>query len=144
MDEKFELASSMWFKEIFRLFEEAAASDTGIDFSLCEVFTHVPERLAPDSDGHIAWHAVIKDGVAELAMGELPAEDVTLKTVAEWEAVLPAARSVIGPTSPEDLARHQKLSEQAVAEGRIQHFGDREHIPPAFIEVHNAIAARTR
>jgi hypothetical protein len=141
--EKFELASKAWFEELFRLFREVAREHPEITFSLCEVFTHVPKRLGPDAAGKIAWHGFIQGGRAELAMGEMREDKVDLKTIAEWEAILPAARATIDLADPENFLRYQAEAEKLAAEGRIQRFGDRSKVPPVFISIHNALADRT-
>jgi len=142
MAEKFELASQAWFDEVFRLFAKVAGENPDLSFSVCEVFTKVPSRLGPDGDGRKAWHAFIRDGRSEAAMGEVAGSKVDVKTIAEWEAVLPAARARIDLT-PEGLARYQQLSAQAVADGRIQRSGDTTKAPPALVAVHNALADLT-
>ena len=143
METKFELASAQWFREVFRLFEEAAKAHPDIEFSVCEVFRDVPERLEPQPDGTLAWHATIRGGRAVCAMGEVDAAAVDVKTVAEWEAVLPAARYKIDFGDPADLARYQQLTAKATAEGRIVRHGDVSKASPSLFAVHNALAERT-
>lgn len=144
MDEKFELASAAWFREAFRLFDEAAKAHPEVEFSVCEVFRKVPEHLDPGPDGTIAWHATIRGGRAVCAMGEVDAAAVDVKTVADWDAVLPAARYKIDFGDPADLARYQQLTAKAHAEGRIVRQGDVSKAPPSLFAVHNALAERTR
>jgi hypothetical protein len=139
----FEVASKAWFDELFRLFREAAREHPEIAFSLCEVFTHVPKHLDPDAGGKIAWHGFIQGGRAELAMGEMPEEKVDLKTIAEWEAILPAARTKIDLANPEAFVRYQAEADKLAAEGRVQRFGDRSKVPAVFVGIHNALAERT-
>lgn len=143
MAEKFELASEAWFREAFRLFEETAKANPEIEFSVCEVFRNVPARLGPGPDGTLAWHATIRGGRAVCSMGEVDAAAVDVKTVADWEAVLPAARYRIDFGDPEDLARYQQLTASATAEGRIIREGDVSKAPPSLFAVHNALAERT-
>jgi hypothetical protein len=143
MAERFEFASKTWLEETFRLFTEAAARHPDVRFSLCEVFTNVPDRLGPDERGRVAWHAFIREGRAECGIGEVPAEKVDIKTVGDWEALLPAARYKIDLSDPQDFARFQAVTERAAAEGRLERFGDRSKVPLAFVSIHNALADRT-
>ncbi len=143
MADKFELASKQWFDELFRLLREAAKEHPEITFSVCEVFTGVPARLHPDSRGTIAWHGFLHGGHAELTMGEVPPDAVDVKTIAEWEAVLPFGRQKIDLSDPEAFARYQAESNKAAAEGTIQHFGDRSKAPMALVGVHNVLADKT-
>lgn len=144
MPDKFEFASPEWFEETFTLFRDAAAANPEANFSLCEVFTHVPERLSPGPDGRVAWTCTIAAGRAEPRMGEVPAESVTLKTIGEWEAILPAARAHIEVSSADDMATLlARRAERAAADPRVQHFGDRSTVPLAFVAVHNELAKRT-
>ena len=143
MGDKFELASKVWFDELFRLFREVAKKHPEISFSVCEVFTGVPARLSPDDKGQIAWRGYIKNGEAELAMGEVPPEAVDVKTIAVWEHTVPFARMKIDLADPASFASYQKLAEEAAAAGHMQHFGDRTKAPLQMIEVHNTLAERT-
>ncbi|MGH7897462.1 MAG: nuclear transport factor 2 family protein [Candidatus Binatia bacterium] len=144
MAEKFELASKAWLEELFRLFREAAREHPEITFSLCEVFTKVPPRLEPDAQGKLAWHGIIRDGRAELAMGEKAEDEVDLKTIAEWEAVLPAARTKIDLADPQAFLRYQAEADKLVADGRIRRFGDRSKVPLVFVGIHNSLADLTQ
>ena len=142
-EKKFELASEEWFVELFRLFHEVARANPDLEFSVCEVFTAVPERLRPDSDGKIAWHGFIRGGKADLAMGEVGPEAVDVKTVIDWQSTLPLARMKIDLTDPQAFAHYMELGDRLAAEGRMERFGDRTKAPPALIGVHNTLADRT-
>ena len=143
MPEKFELASKAWFDEIFRLFREAAAAHPEIDFSVCEVFTGVPARLNPDAEGKIAWYGYLKNGKADLHMGEVDPSKVVVKNIADWEATVPLARAHIDLTTPEGVAAYTKMSEDAAASGKLERFGDRTKVPMQLIGIHNSIARLT-
>jgi len=143
MADKFELASKAWFDELFRLFRDAAKAHPEIKFSVCEVFTHVPERLSPDAKGQIAWRGFIADGKADLAMGEVPTEAVDVKTIANWEHTVPFARMKIDLTNPADFERYVKLADEAEAAGHMQRFGDRNKAPLEMIQIHNTLAEKT-
>ena len=143
MAEKFELASERWFEELFRLFRETAAQHPEITFSVCEVFTGVPERLNPDARGKIAWRGFIRGGKADLAMGEVAPEEVDIKTIADWESTVPFGRMKIDLANPQDFARYMELADKAAADGKMQRFGDRTKVPLEFIGIHNALAERT-
>jgi hypothetical protein len=143
MAEKFELASARWFEELFRLFRETARAHPEMTFSVCEVFTGVPARLRPDAQGKIAWRGFLRGGEADLAMGEVAPEAVTVKTIADWESTVPFARMKIDLASPDELMRYMKMADEAAAAGKMQRFGERDDVPPCLIEVHNALAERT-
>ena len=143
MDDKFELASKAWFEELFRQFRETAAAHPEITFSVCEVFTNVPARLHPDAQRQLAWRGFIRSGMADLAFGEVTAEEVDIKTIADWQSTVPFARMKIDLADPEGLARYTELADQAAAAGKMQRFGDRTKVPLEFITVHNALAERT-
>jgi hypothetical protein len=143
MTEKFELASKAWFKELFRLFREIAAQHPEITFSVCEVFTRVPQQLNPDAQGKIAWRGFLRGGEADLAFGEVRPEQVDIKTIADWESTVPFARMKIDLADPQQVARYVALADKAVSEGRMQRFGDRTKVPPLFFGIHNALAERT-
>ena len=143
MADKFELASKAWFDELFRLFRAAAAEHPEIEFSVCEVFTNVPDRLSPDAKKQIAWRAFIAGGKADLAMGEVDADAVDIKTIADWEHTVPFARMKIDITNPADFARYMQLADEAAAAGHMQRFGDRTKAPLEMISIHNTLADRT-
>jgi hypothetical protein len=143
MAEKFELASKAWFDELFRLFRETAAEHPEITFSLCEVFTGVPQRLNPDAQGKIAWRGFIRGGKADLEMGEVAPEQVDIKTIADWQSTVPFARMKIDFSNPQEVANYMAMADKAAAEGHMQRFGDRTKVPTVFIGIHNALAERT-
>ena len=143
MGDKFELASKAWFDELFRLFREAAKQHPEIQFSVCEVFTDVPQRLAPDAKGQIAWRGFIQGGVADLAMGEVPPEAVDIKTIANWEHTVPFARMKIDLSDPANFARYMKLADEAAEAGHMKRFGDRNKAPLEMVAIHNTLAERT-
>jgi len=143
MAEKLELASRAWFDELFRLFRATAAQHPEITFSVCEVFTAVPQRLSPDAQGKIAWRGFIRDGNADLAMGEVKPEDVDIKTIADWESTVPFARMKIDLADPQQFAHYMEMADKAVADGKMQRFGDRTKVPLVFVGIHNALAERT-
>lgn len=142
MTVKLELASRAWLDELFGLLRKAAAANPGIEFSVCEVFTDVPERLKPDSQGRVAWHGRIMNGTADLHLGEVAAEDVDVMTVGDWESLLPAARAKVEMT-PEGLARYRQLTADAVAAGRIMRYGDASKAPLELMAIHNTLADMT-
>ena len=143
MAEKFELASKAWFEELFRLFREIAAQHPAITFSVCEVFTGVPQRLRPDAQGRIAWRGFLRGGEADLGFGEVNPEQVDIKTIADWESTVPFARMKIDLADAKQVAEYMALADKAAAEGRMQRFGDRTKVPPVFFGIHNALAERT-
>ena len=143
MADKFELASRQWFDELFRLFRESAKQHPEMSFSVCEVFTGVPQRLSPDAKGEIAWHGFIKNGEAKLAMGEVAPEAVDIKTIAEWEHTVPFARMKIDISDAASFANYLKLADEAEQAGHMKRTGDRTKAPLEMISIHNTLAERT-
>jgi len=141
--ETFELASKAWLEELFRLLREAAQQHPEVTFSVCEVFTKVPARLGPDEEGNVAWHGFLRDGEVNLGLGEVPAEAVDVKTVGEWQTIVPLAHHKINLSDPADFARYQQMGDEAAASGKVRRFGDRTKAPLALVSVHNALAERT-
>lgn len=140
MTEKIEFASPEWLAALERLVRDyTAKAGDGVELSLCEVFTGVPAHLDKNGNGIIAWYCRIKGGEVEFAEGEIPEADI--KTVTDYQFILPFARLKIDPGNMADY--EVKLAEGAKA-GKIDRRGDRSKVPPAFYGMHNDLAEITR
>lgn len=136
MTRKIELASPEWLAALKELITAyAAKAGAGIEVSICEVFTGVPAHLDKHGNGVLSWHCRIKDGRLEFAEGEI--DDADIKTVADYQFIVPFARMKIDPGNMQ--AYEAKLAEGAAA-GKITRSGDRSKVPPAFYGMHNDLA----
>lgn len=136
MARKVEFAGPEWMAAIEAKLRSFAEANPDARFGICEVFTDCPAHLAPN--GVIAWHCRIADGKLDFRMGEV--DDVEIKNVADYEAVLPFARLML---TPETQAEYLQMSERALAEGKLKRFGDASKLPPAIHGLHNEMAEIT-
>ena len=140
MTGKVEFASPEWLAALEDLIDSYAGRAGGnIEISICEVFTGVPAHLDKDGNGTLSWYCRIKDGRLEFDEGEI--DDADIKTVADYQFILPFARIKIDPDNMQ--AYESKLAEGAAA-GKITRRGDRSKVPPAFYGMHNDLAEITQ
>ena len=133
---KVELASPQWLAALKALIERyMKIAGPELKLSICEVFTGVPARLDRDGSGTIAWHCRIEGGKLHFADGEI--DDADIKTVADYDFIVPFARMKIDPGN---MAEYQALQAKGAAEGKVVHQGDRSIVPPAFYGMHNELA----
>jgi hypothetical protein len=135
MTRKIELSSDEWLAELKARIEKALETDKTTVFSLCEVFTGVPAHLDKHGTGVLAWHARIADGKVEFIEGE--ASDVTMKTVCDYDFIVPFARARLGP---ENAAEMTARMEEGAAAGKLHREGDRSQVPLWFHAIHNDLA----
>jgi hypothetical protein len=136
MAEKVEFASPEWFAALRTMFEAyARTAPAGMDFSVCEVFTSVPAHLDKDGSGVIAWHCRITPGRFDFAYGE--SEAVDMKTVTDYQFILPFARMKIGAETAE---AYQKEMQVGLESGKIKRAGDGSKAPPELYAIHNDLA----
>lgn len=133
---KVEFAGPAWMDAIESKLRAMAAANPDWRFGLCEVFTDSPKHLA--KDGVIAWYCRIADGKLDFRMGEV--DDVDIKNVADYEAVLPFARLHL---TPETRAEYEQMSATALAAGKLKRIGDAAKLPPAIHALHNEMAEIT-
>ena len=136
MTGKVEFAGPEWMAAIESKFRAFAEAHPDARFGICEVFTGAPAHLAPD--GVIAWHCRIADGKLDFRLGE--ADDVDVKNVADYQAILPFARLRL---TPETQAQYEEMSERARADGKLKRIGDHTKLPPAIHGLHNEMAEIT-
>lgn len=133
---KVEFAGPEWMAAIESKLRRMAAANPDWRFGICEVFTDAPTHLAPD--GIIAWHCRVADGKLDFRMGE--ADDVDIKNVADYQAILPFARLHL---TPETRVDYEKMSARALADGKLKRIGDATTLPPAIHALHNEMAEIT-
>ena len=139
MTDKVEFASPEWFAALRQMFSAyAQTAPAGLDFSVCEVFTGVPQHLDKDGSGVIAWHCRLTPGKFDFHYGV--SDDVDMKTVTDYEFILPFARMKIGPETAEE---YQRRMAEGVAGGKITRAGDGSKAPPELYGIHNDLAEIT-
>jgi hypothetical protein len=139
MTRKLEFASPEWHDALKSMMERyMKAAGPEVRLTLCEVFTGVPAHLDKSGTGIIAWHCRIADGRLEFHEGEI--DDADLKTVADYQFILPFARMKLDPST---MAQYEALQAEGVAQGKLKRTGDRSKVPPAFYGMHNELAEMT-
>lgn len=139
MSQKVEFASPEWLAALQGMIERyMALAPADLELSICEVFTGVPEHLDKSGDGVIAWHCRIKDGRLEFREGEI--EDADIRTVADYQFILPFARTKIDPGVMDD---YQARQAEGARQGLVRHSGDRSKVPASFYGMHNELADLT-
>jgi hypothetical protein len=133
---KVEFAGPEWMDAIESKLRRMAEANPDWRFGICEVFTDAPKHLAPD--GVIAWHCRVADGKLDFRMGEV--DDIDIKNVADYDAILPFARLHL---TPETQADYEKMSARALADGKLKRVGDAAKLPPAIHVLHNEMAEIT-
>ena len=137
---KFEFASGEWLNRLRRGMESAltGADLDGIDFSMCEVYTHVPSHISPS--GRVGWHCRIDSGGLRWAEGE--ADDVDFKAVGEWSVLREASRTIYeGDPAAESTSMAGLRA--AMDAGRVSITGTRRGAPRELGAVHDQMARIT-
>lgn len=139
MTQKVEFASPAWLETLQGMIERyMKLAPADLDLSICEVFTGVPKHLDKNGDGVIAWHCHIKSGRLEFRDGAIETADI--KTIADYNFILPFARTKI---EPGNMDEYQAQQAEGAKRGLVQHWGDRSKVPPAFYGMHNELADLT-
>lgn len=137
--EKWEFASPGWLQalkgEIERLL---AAGKSRANWSFCEVFTDVPPHLDRHKTGKIAWHCRIKDGKPHFVEAE--ADDIDVKTIGDYQYLLPLAHLHIDPAATKELAA---IWEDGARRGLLRRIGDGSGRPAELADLHNAAVSFT-
>lgn len=131
METKAALGSRAWFELLCQHLDRLAARDgvPNATFSFCEVWTDAPpDAVGITSGDRAGWHVRIAGTTCETQPGEV--EDVDVKFVMDYQAILPYARSSMAdaPKGPLPVT---------VAKG------DARRLPGFFGELHDALAAVT-
>jgi hypothetical protein len=138
--EKWEFASPGWLRALKSEIEQLlAAGNSRANWSLCEVFTGVPPHLDRDKTGIIAWHCRIKDGKAHFSETEV--DDVDVKTIGDYQYLLPLAHLHIDPAALKEVAA---IWEDGARRGLLRRVGDGSGRPAELAGLHNAVIAFTR
>lgn len=140
MAEKIEFASPQWLaalEKLLRTYTAKAGDD--VELTLCEVFTGVPEHLDKHGNGVIAWYCRIEGGEVEFSEGEI--EQADIKTVTDYQFILPFARLKIDPGN---MTEYEARLAEGARQGKIDRRGDRAKVPPAFYGMHNDLAEITQ
>jgi hypothetical protein len=138
-----EFASPAWLDLLEALLHEAvakagAAAD-GVEFSVSETYLSAPRHLAPP-DVAFGWHVRIADG--EVAFRPVPALDVSVRVVGDYDALHELARGTVG-TEPGAERALGRLAVGLVAEGRLRIDGDVRQQPEWLGWIHDALAQHT-
>lgn len=142
--DKVSFASREWFEMVREVITTFAAENPELNFSMNEVFTHVPERLNPGPDGRAAFVMEFNNGKSDLRLEEIPTSEVDIKVVARWSAVVPAAIYVVDDNSPESVAAYTELGRRARESGDLVVEISSDFKGTGSNELHNRIAARTK
>ncbi len=105
---------------------------------MCEVFRDVPASLS--RDGMLAWHVVVRG--AELEFGTTERDDVDLKYIADFSAILPLTHYDTGG-SPDRSVELTKLVADLISGGQLQMVGSRTSGAELFGSFHDSIARLT-
>src|SRR5262245_44059497 len=98
MTKKSEFASTEWSAAVKGMIEKyMAKAPPDVKLSLCEVFKGVPKHLDKNGNGVISWYCRIANGKLTFAEGEIP--DADIKTVCDYNFILPFARMKIDPST---------------------------------------------
>lgn len=143
-ENRFEVGSDAWLTAVHEVLESIVTQAgqngllDGIDYSMCEVYTHVPSHVS--SNERVAWHFRVRGNSLHFSRDE--AHDVDVKVTAEWAAVAPYARLEIVDGTEESVALNAGLA-AAIAAGRMQFEGDPRRRPAVLAPAHNLIARRS-
>ena len=141
MTQKFEFASHGGFKFLRETMEKLMRdAPDDLRWSVCEVFTQVPEHLSETPERTASWHCRIRGRDVEFAHGEI--HDADFKVVVDYQTVLPLARWVLG-NEPDAEARVAEALEKAVGDGKMRIEGSRESRPACLEPLHDAMARVT-
>ena len=135
-DTKVDFACAAWVDQARAILDDIVAShgEPGKTFSVCEVFTDAPAKVA--ESGTAAWHFYIDGKTVRVGSGEVGDADVTIR--ADYETTLPAARLVY---TPEFLA--ERAAQPPVDQAAANVKGDMSNMPTYLVELHNRLAIVT-
>ena len=135
---KYDFASAAWVDKaaiVLQTLVNEHGTD-GVSFSVCEVFTNAPTRVA--SSGTAAWYFYIEGKNVRIGVGEEPGTDVRIQ--ADYESSLPNVRLVY---TPEILEEMRTNTEERSADTSSSVEGDMSKAPPYLVELHNQMAPLT-
>lgn len=139
MARKIELASPEWLAALKALIARYMdKAGPGLKLSICEVFTGVPKHLDKHGNGILSWYCRISDGKLTFEEGEI--NDADIKSVCDYDFILPFARMKVEPST---MAEYEKMQAEGTRTGKLKREGDRNKVPPAFYGMHNELAEIT-
>jgi hypothetical protein len=115
------------------------ADAADLRWSICEVFTDPPAHLSP-SGAPIAWFCKVSGDRVTFGEGEI--DDVDVKVIADYAAVLPLGRYDTAG-DPGRAAELAGMSAGLVAAGQLTRIGDRAARDPRMPNLHDPIARVT-
>ncbi len=135
MNDKVDFGGAAWIDAARIVLADLVSrhGEHGKRFSVCEVFSDAPGRVA--TTGVAAWHFYIDGMDVTVGAGEVADVDVTIR--ADYQTALPGARLVY---TPEVLAARAKAPPPAKPAAIA---GDMSKAPPYLIELHNRLAVIT-
>jgi hypothetical protein len=146
--EKVELGSEAWMdlatQILTGLVAQAGASIADEHLTVCEVFVDPPAHLRRDGSNEIAWSFKIADGATRVARRAAEGADFSLR--ADYQYVLPSARTVLG-SSAEEVEDRSSARREAIAARKVVQSGSLETASPAMravlLELHNRLVPWT-
>ncbi|QNA85539.1 hypothetical protein G4G27_17280 [Sphingomonas sp. So64.6b] len=133
-----EFASPEWFDIYQKVSIAACRLGMVAQGVTCEVCHDVPAHLA--SDGMLAWTRRVEGKSCSLDLVECPDDEAYTKIRADYAALLPLARFLIGTND----SAFQALAMEAVANGKLEIIRHMPSAGPSNHIVHNMMAALTR
>ena len=142
--ETYPFCSAAWVG-VAREYIEAQCAEhdiSGIETAFCEKFTDAPNEIATEGGDVTGWYFRIGRGKVEVGHGVIDDADVTI--VADYETIVPLARTVF-EGNPEGAAEAQKVLEEATTQGRMRREGNADAMgaTPFLAGLHDVLARRT-
>ena len=136
---RYEFMSPGWIEMAKEQIEALVAGQdlAGINFTLCEEFTHPPEALRTGGRATVGFFVRVVDGHVEV--GDHPIDGADVKIVSDYADALAVARN------PDAPAASEQMVEERLAAGRLRIEGDPSRMPPvlAELDIHRLLASRT-
>ena len=136
--ERLDFASAAWVDKAGQVLNVLVSEhgEEGVSFSVCEVFTNAPTRVA--SNGTAAWYFYIEGKSVRIGIGEQPGTDIRIQ--ADYESSLPNVRLVYTPEILEETRANAKKRSPDTSSSVD---GDISKAPPYLVELHNQMAPLT-
>lgn len=141
---KYEFCSREWLAAVHGMIRErvrlAAQTESGISFSICEVFHNAPPHIAADKEGRVAWHCYVTNG--NVSFGHAEVNDTQIKVIGDYADFVPVARyNTMG--DPERVAEFGAMTQRLLEENRAELIGSAAGRPASIGSFHDAIAQIT-
>ncbi len=142
--EKHTFCSPSWVNVAREYIESQCAGKdlSEINLSFCERFTDAPPELATEDNNVTGWHIRISNGELEVGYGTI--DDADLTVTADYNTILPLARTVF-EGNEEGAAEAQKIIIEAMAAGTMKREGNDAAMAPAtfLAGLHDVLAKQT-